>query len=485
MANLSMPSLPNLPRLLQVTAALVVAGVLGGCSLAPTYERPAAPVEAAYPADTNGRAELAAVNLGWRQFFPDQRLQALIAAALENNRDLRTAALNIEEARAQYQVSRADLLPSLNVASSAARTRTAASQSLTGQPYISNSYQVGLAVPAYELDFFGRVRNLKDAALASYLSTEEAQKTAQISLVAQVAQAYLAERSYAEQLLLAEQTLKSREDDVQLAQKRFDVGASSALDFRLTQTLVEQARVSRAQLQRQRAQADNALTLLVGKKIADLPPSQLLSDEKIVSDIPAGLPSDLLTNRPDIRSAEQSLLAANANIGAARAAFFPRISLTGSFGSASGTLGGLFDSGSGAWSFGPSLSLPIFDFGRNSANLDIAEVRKNKAVVTYEKAIQTAFREVADALVARGSLDDQVKAQEAFLQAELERKKLTDLRFKNGIASSLDQLDVDRELFSAQQALIQARQLRLNNAIDLYKALGGGLNENSVSVAVK
>ncbi|TWC68370.1 efflux transporter outer membrane subunit [Herbaspirillum sp. SJZ099] len=482
MANLSMP---RAPRLLQLCAVLAFAGVLGGCSLAPTYERPAAPVETAYPADTAGNKELDAVNLGWRQFFPDQRLQSLIVAALENNRDLRTAVLNIEEARAQYQIARADLLPNLNVSGSAARTRTAASQSLTGQPFISNSYQVGLAVPAYELDFFGRVRNLKDAALATYLSTEEAKKSAQISLVAQVAQTYLSERSYAEQLLLAEQTLKSREDDIQLAQKRFDVGASSALDFRLTQTLVESARIAKAQLERQRAQAENALTLLVGKKVSDLPPAQLLSDEKIVTDIPAGLPSDLLTNRPDIRSAEQSLLAANANIGAARAAFFPSISLTGNFGTASSTLGGLFESGSGAWSFGPSLSLPIFDFGRNSANLDLAEVRKNKAVVTYEKTIQTAFREVADALVARGSLDDQVKAQEAFLNAQQERLKLTDLRFKNGIASSLDQLDAQRDLFSAQQALIQARQLRLNNAIDLYKALGGGLNENSVSLAAK
>ena len=482
MANLSMP---RPPRLLQLCAALALAGVLGGCSLAPTYERPQAPVETSYPAKAEGSKELEAINLGWRQFFPDQRLQSLIAAALENNRDLRTAVLNIEEARAQYQIARADLLPNLNVTGAAARTRTAASQSQTGQPFISNSYQVGLAVPAYELDFFGRVRNLKDAALATYLSTEEAQKSAQISLVAQVAQAYLTERSYAEQLLLAEQTLQSRQANIELAQKRFDVGAASALDLRLSQTLVESARVAKTQLERQRAQAENALTLLVGKKVADLPPAQLLSDEKIVTDIPAGLPSDLLTNRPDIRSAEQSLMAANANIGAARAAFFPRISLTGSFGSASSTLGGLFESGSGAWSFGPSLSLPIFDFGRNSANLDLAEVRKNKAVVTYEKTIQTAFREVADALVARGSLDDQVQAQEAFLNAQQERLKLTDLRFKNGISSSLDQLDAQRDLFSAQQALIQARQLRLNNAIDLYKALGGGLNENSVNMAAK
>lgn len=476
--------LPTL-RLKQLSAAMLVVGVLSGCTLAPTYERPQAPVESSYPADAKGQAALDAANLGWRQFFPDQRLQALIAAALENNRDLRTAALNIEEARAQYQITRADLLPNLNVTGSESRTRLSASQSATGSPLISKSYQVGLAIPAYELDFFGRVRSLKDAALSTYLSTEEAKQSAQISLVSQVAQAYLTERSYAEQLKLAQQTLESRQTNQGLAQKRFDVGASSALDLRLSDTLVQSARVSVATLQRQRAQAENALTLLVGKNINDLPAGQDLSLQNIVTDIPAGVPSDLLTRRPDIRAAEQKLMAANANIGAARAAFFPKISLTGSFGSASNSLGGLFDSGSGAWSFGPQLSLPIFDFGRNSANLDLTEVRKNQAIVTYEKTIQTAFREVADALVARGTFDEQIEAQEAFLKAQQERLNLTDLRYKNGIASSLDQLDAQRDLFSAQQSLIQARQLRLNNAIDLYRALGGGLNETTVAVADK
>lgn len=466
----------------QLSAALLMAGILSGCSLAPTYERPQAPVDASYPADAGGQAVHDAATLGWREFFPDQRLQALIAASLENNRDLRLAALNIEEARAQYNITRADLLPNLNVTGNAARARTPANQSITGTPFISNSYQVGLAVPAYELDFFGRVRSLKDAALASYLSTEEARLSVQISLVAQVAQAYLAERSFAEQLKLAQQTLESRQTNLGLAKKRFDVGASSALDLRLSETLVQSARTSAATLSRQRAQAENALTLLVGKRVESLPAGQDLSLQHIVTDIPAGLPSELLIRRPDIRAAEQKLLAANANIGAARAAFFPRISLTGAFGSASSTLGGLFESGSGVWSFGPQLSLPIFDFGRNSANLDLAEVRKNQAIATYEKTIQTAFREVADALVARGTLDEQINAQEAFLKAQQERLNLTDLRYKNGIASSLDQLDAQRDLFSAQEALIQARQLRLNNAIDLYRALGGGLNENAMVV---
>jgi len=472
--------LPTL-RLHQLSAALLVAGVLSGCSLAPTYERPPAPVEASYPAEAGGQASHDALTMGWRQFFPDQRLQALIAAALENNRDLRTAVLNIEAARAQYQVARADLLPTLNVTGGASRTRYSASQSTTGAPLTFSSYSAGLAVPAYELDFFGRVRSLKDYALASYLSTDEAKQSAQISLVAQVAEAYLTERSYAEQLQLAIETLHSREANLALAKTQFEVGASSALDLRLSETLVESARVSKATLERQRAQAENALTLLVGKKINDLPPAQELSLQNIVTDIPAGLPSDLLTRRPDIRSAEQSLIAANANIGAARAAFFPSITLTGSYGSASSTLNKLFDSGSGAWSFGPSISIPIFNYGRNSANLDLAEVRKNLAVVAYEKAIQTAFREVADALVARGALDEQIVAQENYLKAEQARLNLTEARYKNGVSSALDRLDAQRDLFSAQQALIQARQLRLNNAIDLYKALGGGLNENTTT----
>lgn len=470
-------------RLNHLGAALLAAGLLSGCSLAPTYERPQAPIEADYPADAGGQAAYDAATLGWRQFFPDQRLQALIAAALENNRDLRAAALNIEEARAQYRITRADLLPNLNVTGNAARTRTPVDQSITGLPIISSSYQVGLAIPAYELDFFGRVRNLKDAALSTYLATEEARRSAQISLVAQVAQTYLSERAYAEQLKLAQQTLESRRTNLELAKKRFDVGASSALDLRLAETLVHAARTAAATLSRQRAQAENALTLLVGKKVDELPAGQDLALQGIVTDIPAGLPSDLLTRRPDIRAAEQQLLAANASIGAARAAFFPRISLTGSFGSASSTLDGLFESGSGAWSFGPQLSLPIFAFGRNSANLDLAEVRKNQAIVTYEKAIQTAFREVADALAARGALDEQIDAQEAFLKAQQERLHLTDLRYRNGIASSLDQLDAQRDLFAAQQALIQTRQLRMNNAIDLYRALGGGLHETTVSAA--
>jgi multidrug efflux system outer membrane protein len=460
--------------------AMLAAGVLSACSLNPTYQRPAAPVDATYQGSVNSAsaigADREAATLGWREFFPDQHLQGLIEAALVNNRDLRTAALNIESARAQYNITSADRLPNLNVNASATRQRLAASQSATGQPMTGNGYQVGLGLAAFELDFFGRVRSLSQSALASYLATEEARQSAEISLVSQVAQAYLAERSYAEQMMVAQQTLESRQSDFGLAQKRFDVGVDSSLDLSLSNTLVQSARASLATLRRQRAQADNALTLLVGTRVDGIAAPQTLSDQNIVADIPAGLPSDLLTRRPDIRAAEQRLLATNANIGAARAAFFPRISLTAAFGSASGTLGTLFDSGTGAWSFTPQLVLPIFDAGRNRGNLALAEVRKNLAVVDYERTIQTAFREVSDALVGRETLTEQVEAQEAFLKVTQQRVDLTNLRYQNGIASSFDRLDAERELFGAQQALIQARALRLTNSVDLYRSLGGGLN---------
>ena len=460
----------------QLTLSLLAAGVLSGCSLAPTYERPAAPVAAAYPTES---AAGNATATGWRDFFPDQRLQLLIETALENNRDLRIAALRIEEARAQYNIQSADLLPNLNATASATRSRTPGSLTLSGASTVNSSYQVGLGLAAFELDFFGRVRSLNDAALAQYLATEEANRAARITLIAEVAKAYLAERAFAEQYDLAVKTLESRANAYKLAKQRFDVGASSALDLRQNEVLVQSARAALATLTRQRAQAANALTLLAGKPLIDLPAAQVLSEQNIVTEIPAGVPSDLLERRPDIRAAEQRLQAANANIGAARAAFFPRISLTASTGTASNALSGLFESGSRTWSFAPQLVLPIFDAGRNRANLSLAEVRNNVAIADYEKSIQTAFREVADTLVARATLDEQIDAQRAVQEAQAERLKLADLRYQNGVASSLDVLDAQRELFSAQQALVQARLLRLTNAIDLYRSLGGGLNETT------
>jgi len=459
----------------QLTVSLLAAGLLSACSLAPTYERPEAPVAAAYPTQTDHNLRLT----GWRDFFPDERLQTLIDTALANNRDLRIAALRVEEARAQYNVQSADQLPTFNATAGATRSRTPGSLSPSGSPTVNRNYQVGLGLAAFELDFFGRVRSLNDAALAQYLATEEANRAAHITLVAEVAKLYLAERAFDEQYELARKTFESRETAYRLAKQRFDVGASSALDLRQSETLVQSARASLAALARQRAQAANALTLLVGKPLTDLPAAHRLSEQNIITEIPAGLPSDLLERRPDIRAAEQRLRAANANIGAARAAFFPRISLTASTGTASNDLSGLFESGSRTWSFVPQLVLPIFDAGRNSANLSVAEVRKHVAVADYEKSIQTAFREVADALAARAALDEQIDAQRAVLEAQAERYKLADLRYRNGVASSLEVLDAERELFSAQQALVQARLLRLTNAVDLYRALGGGLSETA------
>ena len=460
----------------QLTLSLLAAGMLSACSLAPTYERPEAPVAAAYPTATQAGNAGAT---GWRDFFPDQRLHNLIDSALANNRDLRIAALRIEEARALYNIQSADQLPNFNATAGASRSRTPGTLSLSGSPAVNSTYQVGLGLAAFELDFFGRVRSLNDAALAQYLATEEAGRAAHITLVAEVAKAYLAERAFEEQYELARKTFESRESAYKLAKQRFEVGASSALDLRQNETLVQSARASLAALTRQRAQAANVLTLLVGKPLADLPAAQNLSEQNIVTEIPAGLPSDLLERRPEIRAAEQRLRAANANIGAARAAFFPRISLTASTGTASNDLSGLFESGSRTWSFVPQLVLPIFDAGRNSANLSLADVRRNVAVADYEKTIQVAFREVADALAGRAALDEQIDAQRAVLDAQAERLKLADLRYQSGVASSLEVLDAQRELFSAQQSLVQARLLRLTNAIDLYRALGGGLAEST------
>lgn len=458
----------------KIAVSMLAASVMAGCSLIPQYVQPDAPVATNYPTVTT-QTDRAAADIGWREFFPDRQLQAIITSALEHNRDLRIAALRIEEARAQYNIQSADLLPNLNVGAGLNRGRTPGTVSPTGGSFVNSSYQVGLNLAAFELDFFGRVRSLNQAALAQYLATEEARRAAQISIVSEVAKAYLAERAFTEQLTLAQNTLEGRQTALNLAKQRFEVGASSALDLRQNEILVQTARVSYLILQRQRAQARNALTLLAGQPLTDLPPAQTLSEQNIVVDIPAGLPSDLLVRRPDIRAAELRLQAANANIGAARAAFFPRIALTAGVGTASNELSGLFEAGSRTWSFVPQLVLPLFDAGRNRANLNLAQVRTELSVADYERTIQVAFREVADALAARSTLDEEIEAQRAVQDAQAERLKLADLRYQNGISSSLDLLDAQRELFTAQQNLLQVRLLRLTNAVDLYRSLGGGL----------
>ena len=472
------------PKALRVHwLAAMGAALLAGCSFIPVYERAVAPVATSYPAlDAPVSAGAAAASVPWQQFFTDARLQRLITLALVHNRDLRVAVLNIEQSRAQFQITRAVQWPAVNGVVSGSRTPTT-------NGGINSVYTAGLQVTAYELDFFGRVASLKEQALAQYLATEEGRKTAQISLIAQVANTYLAILADEELLDITRRTLGTREESLKLAKLRFDNGVTSELDYRQVESLLEAAKVAYAQQQRQRLLDDNALTLLVGQPLgADmLPPSTALmplsgvaaSRTSLVQaqpmvDVPAGLPSELLTSRPDIRQAEQLLLASNANIGAARAAFFPKISLTVQAGSASNHLSGLFQGGSWGWTLAPQLLAPIFEAGRNQAGLDAARAQRGIAVAQYEKAIQTAFREVADALANRATLADQVRASQAQVNAESVRLRLAGLRYDNGVASYLDALDAQRSLFTVQQTLVQIRLVQLQSQVTLYKVLGGG-----------
>ena len=456
-----------------LAAALAAAALASACSFAPRHERPALPVADAFPTYAAGTAPAgpAAADLAWQNFFTDARLNRLISQALASNRDLRVAVLNIEQTRAQFQIRRADQYPTLNAAATGLRQPAANGETNT-------LYNVGLAVTAYEIDFFGRVASLKDAALSQYLATEEGRKAAQISLIAAVANTWLGLLADEELLAITRQTLTTREDSLRLTKLRFDNGVSSELDFRQAESLTEAARAALAQQQRQRALNVNALTLLVGQPIdaALLPQAAgtTLAQSPVLADVPAGLPSDLLARRPDIRQAEQLLMASNANIGAARAAFFPRISLTVGVGTASSQLSGLFASGSFGLSLAPQLLLPLFDAGRNAGGLESANAAQSIAVAQYERAIQTAFREVSDALASRATLAEQLGAQQAQANAEATRFKLSDLRYQNGVASYLDLLDAQRSFFVTQQQLVQTRLAQSQSQVNLYKALGGG-----------
>lgn len=451
--------------------------LLAGCSLTPTYERPVAPIPTAYamaPASTS-TAQGPVATAPWQDYFADPRLRQLIEAALANNRDLRVAMLNVEQARATYQVRRADLYPGVGLGANASRAPA------TGTGNLSNAFSVGLAVSAWEIDFFGRIASLKEQALAQYLATEEGRNAAQVSLVAAVANGWLTLLADEELLDLSRQTLASREESVRLTRMRLDAGVASELDFRQAESLTQAARATLAQQQRQRALNENALALLLGQALPDDLRTSLaggrLADASAMAQLPAGLPSDLLTHRPDIRQAEQQLIGANANIGAARAAFFPRISLTAQAGTASGELSGLFKNGSWGFTIAPSLLLPIFDAGRNQANLESAQASRGIAVAQYEKTIQTAFREVSDALAGQATLGEQALAQQRQAEAESARLQLADLRYRNGVSSYLDLLDAQRSLFTAQQAVVQVRLAQLQNQVALYKALGGGVPE--------
>lgn len=451
--------------------AVAAAATLAGCSLIPTYERPAAAVADAYsnawltPAPANASA---AADVAWQDFFQDARLKRLIEIALQNNRDLRMAVLSIEQARAQLGLRQADQFPTVNAGITGARG-PATSGAITA------TYTAGLSVTAYELDFFGRVRALSQAAQAQLLATEEARKTVQISLIASVANTYLATLADDELLRVARATVATREESLRLTQLKFDHETASLLDLSLAQSLLEAAKATLAQAQRQRAQDENALVLLIGQNLpSDLPAGLPVTGQGLLPDLPAGVPSDLLARRPDVRQAEQQLIANNANIGAARAAFFPRITLTGSAGVVSGDLDSLFNKGTTAWTFAPQIVLPLFDFGRNQANLETAQVARDIAVAQYEKAIQTGFREVSDALAARTTLGEQLRAQNAVLAAEETRARLTEMRYQAGTASALDRLDAQRSLFAAQQATLLVQAQQVQSLVTLYKVLGGG-----------
>jgi len=452
-----------------IPTLLAASLLLAGCTnLAPTYERPAAPVANQWPVPQATTADTHAADLGWREFFTDPKLQALIEQALANNRDLRVAMLNVQRAQAQYGVQRADRLPSV----SAGAGQTA--QRVNGA--ITRQYTATLGTSAYELDLFGRVKNLSDAALQQYLGTEDARRSAQLSLIAEVASAYLTLAADQERLSLTEQTLLSRQDGLRLTQRLQAAGVSSTLDLRQAEIAAETAQTDLATQTTQVAQDRNALELLVGQPLqpAQWPLAGTDTAVTQTAELSAGLPSSVLLARPDVQQAERSLQAANANIGAARAAFFPRISLTASAGSASAELGDLFRAGTGMWSFVPQVSLPIFDAGRNKANLKVAEVDRDIALAQYEKSIQSAFREVADALAQRATLGQQIASQQRLVTQTQDALRLAEARFQKGVDDRLATLDAQRTLYGAQQGLINARLAEQVNRVTLYKALGGG-----------
>ena len=455
----------------------IAAVLLTGCTMIPKYTRPEAPIPAAWPSGPAYKetpamqAAPAAADLQWREFFAGEQLQAIIAAALKNNRDLRVAALNVERARALYRIQRAELLPTLETGVTATKQHARISGK-TGLVTIEE-YGVNLGFSSWEIDFFGRIRSLGKRALEEYLATEQARRSAQILLVSEVANAYLTLAADRENLKLARSTFESQQAAYKVIRRRCEVGLAPELDLHQVQTRVDAARVDIAQYTELAAQDENALNLLAGSMVpAELLPKEL-SAVKPLPDVTPGTSSEVLLRRPDILEAENLLKAANANIGAARAAFFPRISLTSAIGSASGDLSGLFKSGSFVWNYAPEIVLPIFD-ARTWPALRVSKVDKEIAVAQYEKAIQGAFREVADALARRGTMGDQMKAQQSLLDATAKTYRLSTARYEKGIDIYLNVLDAQRSLYAAQQGLIAIRLAKLANQVRLYAVLGGG-----------
>jgi multidrug efflux system outer membrane protein len=497
-------------RLGRAAVAIGGAALLSACSLIPDYLRPGLPVASTYPGETNGSPNrLSADQIGWRQFFRDPALQDLIDIALKNNRNLRIAVLNVAAAQAQYRSQRADLFPHINltgggefgtlpastaiptgpsgVGGSGTGASTVSAVEQTGPRHTSyRYYTTGLGFTSYELDLFGRVRSLSDQAFEQALGYDETRISTQITLVSEVANAWLTVLADRELLRLTQETVASEQRSLELTQRTVSGGTNTLLAVRQAQTALQTARANLAQYQRQEAQDTDALVLLLGQPIrADLPPTRGLGGQNLLADIPAGLPSDLLTRRPDVRAAEHNLIAANANIGAARAAFFPSITLTASGGTAGSQLSRLFTGGATTFSFAPQINIPIFTAGQNQANLDLAKVQKNIQVAQYEQTIQTAFREVSDGLAGRTTYVDQVREQQALVDAAADSLRLSQLRFTAGVDTFLPVLDAQRTLYSAQQQLLQLQQAQLANLVTLYKALGGGWADTVVAQGAK
>jgi multidrug efflux system outer membrane protein len=474
-----------------VTVAAVIT-VLSGCTMEPHYQRPAAPVPPTWAGSAAGAQDKASVaDVGWRQFFPDPVLQRLVAIALANNRDLRVAVLNVQAAQAQYRIQRADLFPTISATGleevekyPAGVLGTGTGGASTGTPVPGGTtirfFEAGVGFTSYELDLFGKIRSLNHAALEVYFENAETRRSSQLTLVAEVASAYLAILADETILKVTRDTLDSQTASYDLTKKSLDAGTTTALALRQAATTVDTARANLAEYTRQAAQDRNALMLLLGTPIPeDIVFSTDINAETMSADLPVGVPSEVLTRRPDVLAAEHQLISANADIGAARAAFFPSITLTGNYGTASTQLSGLFKRGSSAWTFSPQISVPIFAGGANVANLDLSKIEKNVYIAQYEKALQSAFREVDDALAARKTLDDQLAAQRALLDDSSESYRLADMRFRNGVDSFLPVLDAQRALYSAQQAVVGLELQRLQNMATLYKALGGGMKEDS------
>ena len=469
----------NVMKFKPAISAAAVSLALSACAMIPKYEQPAVAVPEAFQHDT-AQSGIVAASLGWQDYFADPRLHRLIEIALERNTDLRGAALNAEAVRAQYMISRAALLPGINASGTGQRGRVAADLSGTGSSYVSSAYNVGLGVTSYELDLFGKVRSTNQAALQSYFASVASRDATHLSLISSVAKAYFNERYAEERMALAQRVLQTREQTYKLTQLRHRAGVISAVDLRQQEALIESAKADYASAVQAREQARNAMAVLLNQPLpADLPAGLPLSRQFAIKQLPAGLSSEVLLNRPDIRAAEFALKRANANIGAARAAFFPSISLTGMIGTGSTELSGLFKGGNSTWTFAPSINLPIFNWGSNVANLDYAKIMQQAEIVNYEAAVQSAFRDVSDALVAREQLDKTYAANAQQSKAYADALRLINLRYRHGVASALDLLDAERSSYAADTTQLATQLTLLENMADLYKALGGGLKQHT------